>query len=141
MADYKELLGSLMNRAKSVVEQTGVAGVDQEGADRAKVYGRMTRLTLENNNRAEELRKVFTEIGKLCFEQNRDNPTGVFAPLFAQAQQLQNELRAGETELAALKDGLRGQEGEQDIEVEITQEPDFDAVVDATGDEGRGEHV
>ena len=140
MADYKELLGSLVNKAKSVMDSSGVAGVYQKGADRAKVYSRIARLTLDSNNQAEELRKVFTEIGKLYFEQERDDPKGVFAPLFAQAAQLQNAMRSKETELAALKAGLKAQtEEEPDIEVEITQEePDFDAVVDATGNAGKG---
>ena len=68
MADYKELLGSLVNKAKSVMDSSGVAGVYQKGADRAKVYSRIARLTLDSNNQAEELRKVFTEIGKLYFD-------------------------------------------------------------------------
>ena len=140
MADYKELLGSLVNKAKSVMDNSGVAGVYQKGADRAKVYSRIARLTLDANNQAEELRKVCVEIGKLYFEQERDDPKGVFAPLFAQASQLQNALRTRETELEALKDSLKEQAEEQDIEVEITQEePDFDAVVDATENAGKGE--
>ena len=139
MADYKELLGSLVTKAKSVMDNSGVAGVYQKGADRAKVYSRIARLTMESNGQADELRKVFTEIGKLYFEQERDEPKGVFAPLFAQAAQLQDALRAKETELDALKESLKEQTGEQDIEVEITQEePDFDAVVDATGNAGKG---
>ena len=140
MADYKELLGSLVNKAKSVMDNSGVTGVYQKGADRAKVYSRIARLTLDANNQAEELRKVFTEIGKLYFEQERDEPKGVFAPLFAQAGQLQNALLAKETELDALKDSLKAKPQEEpDIEVEITQEePDFDAVVDATENAGKG---
>ena len=143
MADYKELLGSLVNKAKSVMDNSGVSEVYQKGADRAKAYSRIARLTLDANNQADELRKVFTEIGKLYFEQERDDPKGVFAPLFAQASQLQNALRTRETELAALKDSLKAQPQEEpDIEVEITQEePDFDAVVDATENAGKGTEI
>ena len=129
MADYKELLGNLLGRAKDVMDSTGVTQVYQKGAERTRIYGRMARLTRESNSQAEELRKVFLEIGKLYFEQERAEPKGVFAPLFAQAAQLQD----------ALKESLKEQAGEQDIEVEITQEePDFDAVVDATANEGKG---
>ena len=139
MADYKELLGNLLGRAKDVMDSTGVTQVYQKGAERTRIYGRMARLTRESSSQAEELRKVFLEIGKLYFEQERANPKGVFAPLFAQAAQLQDALRAKEAELDALKESLKEQTGEQDIEVEITQEePDFDAVVDATANEGKG---
>ena len=90
MADYKELLGSLVNKAKSVMDNSGVSEVYQKGADRAKAYSRIARLTLDANNQADELRKVFTEIGKLIqgakkyFLQNftdRDTvPFGGFSP-------------------------------------------------------------
>ena len=139
MADYKELLGGLLGKAREAMDSTGVTEVYRKGAERTRTYARMARLTRESGNQAEELRKVFLEIGKLYFEQERKDPKGVFAPLFAQAEQLQDALRSTETELAALKDSLKEQAGEQDIEVEITQEePDFDAVVDATENEGKG---
>ncbi len=142
MADYKELLGSLMNRAKTVAEQTGVAGVYQKGVDRTKTYSRMAKLSLDMNSRSEELRKVYTEIGKLYFDQAQDDPQGFFAPLFAQAKQLRQDLLDKQTELENLKESLRESAEEEGIEVEITQEePDFDAVVSATESEGKGEHV
>ena len=143
MADYKELLGALVSKARSAMDSSGVTEVYQKGAGRAKIYSRIARLTLDMNGQAEELRKVYTEIGKLYFEQARQNPEGFFAPLFAQAETLFGELEAKEKELAALKDSLKAAEAEKDIEVEITEEPagaeaDFDAVVDATESEGRG---
>lgn len=139
MADYKELFGSLVNKAKDVMESTGVTEVYQKGASRTKAYGRIARLTLDTNSQAEELRKVYTEIGRLYFEQARENPEGVFAPLFAQAGKLMNELKAKEDELEELKRSLGAEAEEKDIEVEITQDIDeFDQVVSATEAEGKG---
>ena len=138
MADYKEILGSLVNKAKDAVEQSGVGSVYQKGADRAKIYSRIARLTLGLNGQADELRKVYTEIGKLYFEQAREKPEGYFAPLFAQAGKLLEDMDAKERELEELKTSLNPA-AEKDIEVEITEDiQDFDAVVDATGNEGRG---
>ena len=139
MADYKELFGSLVNKAKDVMESTGVTEVYQKGASRTKAYSRIARLTLDTNSQAEELRKVYTEIGRLFFEQARENPEGVFAPLFAQAGKLMNELKAKEEELEELKRSLGAEAEEKDIEVEITQDIDeFDQVVSATEAEGKG---
>ena len=136
MADYKELLGSLVNKAKGVMDSTGVTEVYQKGASRTRAYSRIARLTLDLNGQADELRKVYTEIGKLCFEQERENPQGVFAPLFAQAEKILGDLKSKEEELASLKEGLKE---EKDIEVEITEEiQDFDQVVNATENEGKG---
>ena len=140
MADYKEILGSLVNKARGAMENSGVAEVYQKGAGRAKSYARIARLTLDLNSQAEELRKVYTEIGKLYFEQAKDKPEGFFAPLFAQAGSLMADMQAKETELSALKDSLKAEEAEKDIEVEITEETeDFAAVVDATEAEGKGD--
>ena len=137
MADYKELFGSLVNKARDVMDSSGVTEVYQKGASRTKAYGRIARLTLDTNSQADELRKVYTEIGRLYFEQARENPEGVFAPLFAQAGKLLEELKAKEAELEELKGGLRSEE--KDIEVEITQDiQDFDQVVNATEAEGKG---
>ncbi len=139
MADYKELFGSLVNKAKDVMESTGVTEVYQKGASRTKAYSRIARLTLDTNSQAEELRKVYTEIGRLYFEQARENPEGVFAPLFAQAGKLLDELKAKEVELEELKRSLGAEAEEKDIEVEITQDIDeFDQVVSATEAEGKG---
>lgn len=139
MADYKELFGSLVNKAKDVMESTGVTEVYQKGASRTKAYSRIARLTLDTNSQADELRKVYTEIGRLYFEQARENPEGVFAPLFAQAGKLMDELKAREAELEQLKSGLRDEAEEKDIEVEITQDiDDFDQIVNATEAEGKG---
>lgn len=139
MADYKELFGSLVNKAKDVMESTGVTEVYQRGASRTKAYSRIARLTLDTNSQAEELRKVYTEIGRLYFEQARENPEGVFAPLFAQAGKLLDELKAKEEELEELKRSLGAEAEEKDIEVEITQDIDeFDQVVSATEAEGKG---
>ena len=122
------------------MESSGIADVYQKGAGRAKSYARIARLTLDLNSQAEELRKVYTEIGKLYFEQAKDKPEGFFAPLFAQAGSLLQELQSKETELAALKDSLKAEEAEKDIEVEITEETeDFAAVVDATEAAGKGD--
>ena len=58
MADYKELLGSLVNKAKDVMDSSGVAEVYQKGASRTRAYSRIARLTLELNGQADALRKV-----------------------------------------------------------------------------------
>ena len=50
MADYKDILagtfGKLAGRVKDAAEGSGVAGVYARGADRAKAFGQITRLTL-----------------------------------------------------------------------------------------------
>lgn len=142
MSDYKSIiagtLGNLVGKAKEAVEVSGVRGVYQQGASRAKTYGRIAKLTLEMNGQTEELGKVYTEIGKLYFDQNRERPEGFFAPLFAQAETLQTGIRDKEAEISALKGELSAEKaegaGEPDIEVEISE---FEDIVNATEEDGK----
>ena len=84
-------LGELMKRAKEVGGQTleavdkngAVRGAYQRGTERTRAYARIARLTLAGNNENDELKKIYTEIGKLYFEQQQGTANGFFAPLFA----------------------------------------------------------
>ena len=154
MADYKDIisgtLSSLMDKAKELAgsesvtrfrdrvretaETNGIKGVYDQGTSRAKIYGRIAKLSLEMNGQHQELNRVFTEIGKLCYEQYRDNPEGFFAPLFAQAGELGQAIRAKQAEIDALKAELaEAAKGESDIDVEIG---DFEDIVAATEEDG-----
>ena len=147
MAVYKEMLDSLIGKAKelagsepvrSAVDKlngSGVMNIYAQGADRAKTYGRITKLTLEANSANAELGRVYAEIGRLCYEQNRENPEGFFAPLFAQADELTAAIHAKEDEIAALKGSLGEAKAGQDIKVEIS---DFEDIVNATEQDGAG---
>lgn len=139
MADYKSIftgtLSNLVEKARGAVESSGVGEVYRQGASRTKTYGRIAKLTLEMNGQNEELARVYTEIGRLYFEQVRENPEGFFAPLFAQAETLMKGLKEKETEIAVLKEELSAEKADADgdIEVEISQ---FEDVVNATEEDG-----
>ena len=137
-------LGGLLKKAKEVGSQA-VETVDRNGAvreayargtERTKAYARMAKLSLELNGEAEELRKIYTEIGKLYYEQARDSADGFFAPLFAQAGETAGKIRSLEEELRTLREQVAPEGAEKDIEVEIGA---FDEVVSADEDAARGE--
>ena len=152
MADYKDIiagtLSSLMGKAKEfaqsdsvtqfvgkvkdTAEGSSVKDIYTQGANRAKSYGRIAKLNLEINGETQELNRVFTEIGKLYYEQAKDDPQGFFAGLFAQAGVLMDGIAAKEAEIAAMKEEL-GETAEGDIEVEIG---DFEEIVAATEEDG-----
>ena len=140
MADYKDIFSgaihSLADRIKDTAETTGVKGIYAQGTERAKAYGRITKLTLEQNSDNAELGRVYAEIGRLYFEQARETPEGYFAPLFAQAEQLTESIHAKQAEIDALKGDLETAKAAKDIEVEIA---DFEDIVNATEADGAGE--
>ena len=137
MADYKELLSGLADKAKGILdgvsEKGGVKEIYSQGLSRAKEFGNIAKLTLEINSLSEELKKVYTEIGKLYFEENRDKPEGFYSGLFAKVEELSEKIRGLDDEIKAMKDKIDGteespaaeeaeEEDVSDIEVEIVEE-------------------
>ncbi len=138
MADYKDIingtLGNLVSKVKEVANSETVKNVYEQGASRAKSYGRIAKLSLESNGDAEELKRVYIEIGKLYYEQAKDAPEGFFAPLFAQAGELIAKLDAKEAEIEALKAELMPEEPDIHVEIEEVPADPFEEVVSATED-------
>ena len=139
-----DTLGGLLRKAKEVGAQA-VETVDRNGAvreayargtERTKAYGRMAKLSMDVNREREELRKIYTEIGKLYYEQTQGSAEGFFAPLFAQAGETAERIRTLEDELRALREEVLPDGAEKDIEVEIGA---FDEIVSAEEDAVRGE--
>ena len=153
MANYKDIitgtLNSLVEKAKdaaksdavtgftekvrSTAENTGILEVYQKGAAKTKAYGSIAKLMLKENGETEELKKVYTEIVKLYYEQAHENPQGFFVPLFAQVEEITAKIRSMDGEIEDLRSSLNV---ENDVEVEIC---DFDKVVSADEDENKGE--
>lgn len=164
MADYKDMitgtLGRLREKARELAESDAVSNarrkldeategsmirsVYEQGAARTKIYGRIAKLSLALNGESEELKRVYAEIGKLWFEQARENPEGVFAPLFAQAENLLASIEDKSEQIEALKAEIEEQRAAEGIDVEITQEPedeiaDFEQIVSETENDGQGQ--
>ena len=156
MADYKDIIKGTLNniavkvkevaesdtvqnfcgKVKEAAETGSVKEIYDKGASRAKAYSRIAKLTLEMNGESEELKRVYTEIGKLYYDQAKDAPEGFFAPLFNQVQEISADILAKEEEINAMKAEFEAQAAAKDIEVEVC---DFDQVVDATESDGTNE--
>ena len=133
-----------MDKVKEAAEGSGVKDACEQGASRVKSYGRIARLSLEMNGDYEELKRIYTEIGKLFYEQHREQPEGCFAPLFAQIETISARIERREAEIAAMK----AESGcdDDDITVEIVADEvvdefreaaqEFQEIVSATEDEG-----
>ena len=138
MSSYKELLTDALNglgsKVREVAESEKVRSVYEQGAERVKNVAKVAKLTVATTRDSEELKKVYTEIGKLCFEENRYAPPALYTGLFAQAEELIASLRSKEEELGVMKAEHEAARG--GIEMEIG---DFEDVVNATESAGKGE--
>ena len=88
MADYKDIIAgtinSIVGKVKEVAESGAVRDIYENGANRAKSYGRIAKLALELNGENEELKRVYTEIGRLYYENYRDTADAFLADLCQQ---------------------------------------------------------
>lgn len=136
MADYKDILngtlGKLAGKVKDAADSSGVLDVYAQGANRARAFGQIAKLSLELNSEHEELNRIYTEIGRLYYEQAKAAPEGFFVPLFEQATRVTGRIQEKRAKIEALRDEA-GIAGESDIEVEIG---DFDEIVSATEADG-----
>lgn len=132
MADYRSIItgaiGSVVGKVKEVANKESVRELYEQGANRAKSYGRIAKLTLEINAESENLKRVYAEIGKLYYEQAMEAPEGYFAPLFEQVAATNAAIAAKTAEIDELKAAM-APEDIADVEVE------FEEVVEAAEEE------
>ena len=114
-----------------------VAGAAHAVGDRAKYASHMARLTVDCNAELERVKRTYTEIGRLYYENYRDTADAFLADLCKQV----TDANARVAELEAQMDELRAAAKEyrpapdlhtvdadvvvepEDIEVEVTEEP------------------
>lgn len=142
MADYKDIITgtiiSLVDKAKDLAENSNVREIYDNGLSRAKSYGKVAKMVFEVNGESEELKRVYTEIGKLYYEQAKDAPEGYFIPLFEQVQRISESILAKEEAVRSIKASMHecaeDDEDYSDIDVEIGE---FDDIVSADEDENK----
>ena len=107
MADYKSILKGTLNsvtkKAKDYVESGSLKEAYDKGSTTARCYANIAKLSLQINGELEEENKVFIEIGRLCYDENRENPDGRYAPLFDELKAMDERIEKMREELEAAK--------------------------------------
>lgn len=138
MADYKDIIAgtikNLAGKVKDVAESNTVRGLYKHGAERARAYGAIAKLSLEISGDTEELKRAYTEIGKLYFEENRENPDGFYQALFANVEEINARIHANEDAINEIKAQIEAEDA-ADIDVEVGS---FEDIVDSTSADGAG---
>ena len=122
MADYKDIitgtLNNIVGKVKEVADSGAIKDIYEHGANRAKSYGQMAKLSLEINGDSEELKRVYAEIGRLYYDQAKDAPEGFFAPLFEQAAALVESINSKQAQIQAMKDEFAADTATQTLRCE-----------------------
>ena len=107
MDKVRDTIGTVADRTKDI------AGVV---ADKAKDTTRIAKLNFEISGERDTIKKAYIEIGKLYYENHKDNPDGFFAQLCSEIDLAMERIREKEDEIAALK--AAGDCGDIDVEFE-----------------------
>ena len=88
MADYKDIitgtLNNIVGKVKEVADSGAIKDIYEHGANRAKSYGQMAKLSLEINGDSEELKRVYAEIGPPVLRPGKGRSRGLLrAPVRA----------------------------------------------------------
>lgn len=144
MKDYRDILNTLKDKVADVAGKAvsdemrdKVAGAAQAVGERAKYASRMTRLTVDCNAELERVKRTYTEIGRLYYENYRDTADAFLAELcqqvtdanahVAEMEAQMDELRAAAREYRPAPElhTIDAEEADdaQGIEVEVIEEP------------------
>ena len=107
MADYKSMIKGTISavgkKSKEYVESGALKDAYDRSSTTAMCYANIAKLNLQINGELEEQKKVFTEIGRQYYDQNRDCAEGKFAVLFQELQAIDDRIEIMRTELEAAK--------------------------------------
>ena len=125
MADYKSMIKGTINavgkKAKEIVDSGAIKDAYDRGSTTARCYANIAKLNLQINGELEEQKKVFIEIGRMYYDQNRDCPEGKFATLFDELQESDTKIELMRTELEAAKAAV---EASKDAKYAVPKLPD-----------------
>ena len=99
-------------------------------ARKTKNVSRIAKLNVDIAGERDTIKRAYSEIGKLYFETHRDAPEGFFVRLCQEVENSLASIAAMEAEIVRLKteDLAPAAPADPDIEVEITEEPEAEAI-------------
>lgn len=94
------------NKAKEISENGAVKDIYDRGSTTARCYANIAKLTVLINGELEEQKKVFTEIGRLYYEEKAGEGDGFYAPLFEELKSIDKKIEDMRCELEAAKEAV-----------------------------------
>lgn len=137
MANYRSMIKGTANaignkakeKLKSAAQSNKVRSAYDRSSTTARCYANIAKLNVKINGELEEQKKVFIEIGRLYFDQHRNDPEDYFVPLFEELTAMDAKIEALRTELYEAKASIAAAK-EKNLEVEIVDLDPEDAPAD-----------
>lgn len=129
MKDFSEIKNVVLSSIGKAADAG--KGIANKAADKAKSGARIAKLTMEIAGEKENLKKAYTEMGKLYYDTHKDDPEGFFIQLCDEVALAQRNIAEKEAEISALKLSEEGEEAEIEIDIDISADgDDFERVVE-----------
>ena len=125
-SQFKRVLDNLKSKGS---EYAGFA------VDKTKDAARIAKLAVDIGSEKEALKRAYVELGKAYYEENRGTAEGLFAQLCEEVDAVNARIEGMQAEMDQLKGTFKPDEApdfesvvsadeENDIEVELVEEPD-----------------
>ena len=136
--DFKGKAGTIVSKAAGAAKNLASAA-----ATKTKQVSRIAKLNMDIVSQKETIKKAYSELGKLYYENHHDAPEGLLLQSCQEIDVAKAAIADMEEEIAQLKAGAADEiqdadfetvvdETEADIEVEIIEEPDEPAEAEVT---------
>lgn len=124
MADFNGFKSKFLGLIGAAAGKTRDAA--GKAADKAKIYARIAKLSVEINGERDTMKKAYIEIGKLYYDSHKDDPDGFFSQLFEEVRLAAENIAQKQTEISALKaaagDGADENDAAADVSFETVEE-------------------
>jgi hypothetical protein len=131
-------LGQAVDGIKGFADKAGDKTRDIAGqaADKAKAGGRIAKLSMEIATEKENMKKAYSEIGRLYYDTHKEAPEGFFAQLCEEIGLAEKNIADKEAEIAELKASFSA-EKDPDVSVEFEEIVEKEESAAKGGDEDK----
>lgn len=103
MSNEKSFFDKTVDFVLDSVSGTKARDIYEEGIAKVNEVGTLAKTMLALNSEKDELKRTYIEIGKLCYENNKDNPDPSYSVLFDKVSQLSQSIEEKQLMVDALK--------------------------------------
>jgi len=89
---FDKALDFVLDSVSDLADNTKAKDIYEEGKNKVAELGSLAKTMMAISADREELRRTFIEIGKLCYDQCKNNPDECFAPLFDKVNMLKSSI-------------------------------------------------
>lgn len=119
MSEFNDFKDKVMSTIGAVADITKDAV--SKTADATKSVARIAKLSVEVGSEKELIKKTYTEIGRLYYESNKDNPEAEFSQLCEEVAMSEKAITKKEEEISRLKTSSGEKDRDDNIEVDFEE--------------------